>query len=703
MTPLEFFAAQYGDDPLSGNLVITRFAPRIQSQWCRTIEQAAEVCERWAPEADVYHGIGLRGGQQESPGARGDSASVIALPGFGRDLDYGIKPTNDKAYPPTREDALALLDDLPRQPTMIVNSGACLHTYWLFRELLELTDADRHHRAFRLSRGFSRLIERKAKARGWSIDATFDLARVLRPVGTFNYQHGEPPRLVSLHSYEAGLLWLPEEFEEFADADPDSQPTNIEGGPFTIPSTPVAIEDLGDAFKACYHDPENSDFRDYWHRKIKAGDGSPSVYTFIIGSRMYEVGATAQQQVDAMVTWRMTHDGDIESHRWYEQELRRIAVKSDTRRKTWEKKQQINGGRHGAAVSGIVVGPAVLKPSSAHQTAGGTIVVPLAVEIGGTEIDLIQLRSTNAGRSGAAKAIVTHVGAGHEVEIASAIGKILISAKQELARRSAVGGQTVRQFVAQRVPDEFQFSHRTDGGAWSEVRGCEIKRADFITFTPDWLMSLCMPAIDAPRSPTGVIQDTALQRSIESALRVEWATQIEKLPALESDASNLNSGSAAAASFRFAIVKAWTKLVTMEVTTCVVKDAQTENRASRTSLAGRVQTALTSGIKKGMGWTPVQKSIDAWYRWHDNGPDQPPVLLAMRYTIAYQLGVDIPGAANQRAFRALGISCGAFSDGTLAGVRIDRATGGGRLAVLSLEMIAEILVQPDDDEKEAIL
>ena len=96
MTTHDFFQALYGVDPLPGSLVITRFAPHSENVWCRTIDAAADVCAQWSGESDVYHGIGLRGGAQPHPGARGDSASVIALPGFGRDLDYGVKSSNDK-------------------------------------------------------------------------------------------------------------------------------------------------------------------------------------------------------------------------------------------------------------------------------------------------------------------------------------------------------------------------------------------------------------------------------------------------------------------------------------------------------------------------------------------------------------------------------------------------------------------------------
>lgn len=694
MGPIDFFQTLYGEDPLPGSVVITRFAPRKESVWCLTIEDAAQVCDQWSGESDVYHGIGLRGGDQPHPGARGDSASVIALPGFGRDLDYGVKPTNDKVYPPTRDAALALLEELPRRPNLIVNSGACLHVYWLFSELWELLTADDRQKAFQLSRGLSRLIERTAKAHSWCIDATFDLARVLRPVGTLNHQHGHP-RPVTLLQHAECLRWLPADFEEFLVSEAGDQvvETVTATAPFRIPQQPIPPTDLGEAFRDCFSDRF---FRDCWNRKIKVGDGSPSVYTFVIGSRMFDKDATSQQMVDAMVSWRLAHDGNIESHHWYEQELQRIAAKAASTRTAASHNSATSHSP--PALSPITVGNAVLKPGQPRQTPSGVITIPLVIAVAGKDVDHVPLRSSIDGRSKAAKAIASHTGAGCDAEITAAFGTLLVTGKQVLESPSSTATQTVRKIVAARIPGEFRLSHRTSGGAWSEYLGREVTRSEFLAFTPDWLVTECAMAADAHRSQP----ESALLRTIVAALGIVWATELEHLPALDTDAITLDRDSAAGRKFRLAIVKTWTKLVTMEVTMRTDRANQTENRASRTSLAGRVQSAITEGISNRSCWIPVQKSIDAWYRSSDNGSDFPRVLLAMRYTLPHQIGVEVPGATSQRAFKKLGTDCGVFSDGIVNGVRVDRATGGDRLAVLSLEMTAEILVEPQDDEPEPV-
>ena len=56
----------------------------------------------------------------------------------------------------------------------------------LFKELWVFDSPEEQQAAALLLRRFQRTIQVRAAARGWAVDSTADLARVLRPAGTLN-------------------------------------------------------------------------------------------------------------------------------------------------------------------------------------------------------------------------------------------------------------------------------------------------------------------------------------------------------------------------------------------------------------------------------------------------------------------------------------------------------------------------------------
>ena len=130
----------------------------------------------------------------------------------------------------------------------------------------------------------------------------------------------------------------------------------------------------------------------------------------------------------------------------------------------------------------------------------------------------------------------------------------------------------------------------------------------------------------------------------------------------------------------------------------------TDEVASKTSLAGRVLSAINEGWKPNAesSWKPVQGNYAAWFRpFRVDTDEQVPVLLAMKFDLLAQLGLHIDGIANATAFRRAGENYGTFMEQppTKAnGMQVsDRLSGGRRLAILSPEVAAEILEQPDED------
>ena len=80
----------------------------------------------------------------------------------------------------------------------------------LFKELWVLDTAAERAQAALLLRRLQRTIQIAALAHGWKVDTTADLARVLRPAGTFNFKSGTP-QLVTICEdtgiRQPGAIW----------------------------------------------------------------------------------------------------------------------------------------------------------------------------------------------------------------------------------------------------------------------------------------------------------------------------------------------------------------------------------------------------------------------------------------------------------------------------------------------------------------
>lgn len=147
------------------------------------LDQAVEYCASKASAFDVYAAVGL---QTERPArtSRGAEQGVCALPGFWADIDI--------AGP-----ARSLIDTVGLEPSIVVHSGHGLQPYWLFREPWQIQNDEERKRLKSLSSRFQSNLRLRANARGWKLDSTDDLCRVLRVPGTFNHKIEDDIRSVT--------------------------------------------------------------------------------------------------------------------------------------------------------------------------------------------------------------------------------------------------------------------------------------------------------------------------------------------------------------------------------------------------------------------------------------------------------------------------------------------------------------------------
>jgi len=159
---------------------------------------ARDTVERSATQ-DVYYNVNVLG-HPVPAGKRGavDKGDFSAVTEFVADID--IDP-NRSDKPRDIDEAREFLEALPIPPSRIVLSGRGLHASWPFKEAIPIDEADHLADVQAQSQYWGRLIARRARERGWTLDNVADLARMLRPPGSWNHKpvkDGGDPRPVEL-------------------------------------------------------------------------------------------------------------------------------------------------------------------------------------------------------------------------------------------------------------------------------------------------------------------------------------------------------------------------------------------------------------------------------------------------------------------------------------------------------------------------
>lgn len=153
-----------------------------------------------AAGGNVWHGVNP---VREGVAGRGTAQDVTRLAALWADLDVKPGAMPDDAAALTVVDELAGMLHCP--PSFVVHTGHGLHPYWILDddEQLVLDDDAKRARARALLARWRRLVTRVAAGHGGTVDAVFDLPRVLRTPGTHNRKDATPVAV----TIEAGGGW----------------------------------------------------------------------------------------------------------------------------------------------------------------------------------------------------------------------------------------------------------------------------------------------------------------------------------------------------------------------------------------------------------------------------------------------------------------------------------------------------------------
>lgn len=181
-----------------GNLLLWTL-PDEKSRWFDgdDVDGLAQSTANLATTADgVYLGCGL---SPKSFGVnkRCKAADIIGIPGLWADIDIKGEAHKTDKLPPDLDSAIALANEMPLPPSIMVHSGHGVYPWWLLTSPWMFTDTNEHNCAAKLVKGWQTHINILAARHQWKIDGTGDLARVLRIPGSVNRKIKDAPVLVT--------------------------------------------------------------------------------------------------------------------------------------------------------------------------------------------------------------------------------------------------------------------------------------------------------------------------------------------------------------------------------------------------------------------------------------------------------------------------------------------------------------------------
>ena len=182
-----------------------------------SLMEAVNAFTKRAASEDLYYCLGLLNDRPEK--GRGTENDVIAVPGLWFDIDC-MEGTHNALELPNRDEALALVRDLNMPPTFIIWSGGGFHVYWLFKNPLYFERPEDRQSVKELSSRFQNLIICRGREKGWKLDNTSDLCRILRLPGTFNHKK-EPVPVEILE--DSGLRYEREDFDNLLSEVPSTR------------------------------------------------------------------------------------------------------------------------------------------------------------------------------------------------------------------------------------------------------------------------------------------------------------------------------------------------------------------------------------------------------------------------------------------------------------------------------------------------
>lgn len=288
------------------------------------VDAVAEEAGALADGHDVYIAVSVaeRRGDHKHRITSSNSAGIM---GLWADVDVADPDIHKKwNLPPNENSALELLDAVGLEPTLLVHSGHGLQAWWLFNEFWAFDNEAERIEASRLAERWNATLRVRAAERGWTVDSTFDLARVMRVPGTWN-RKGHPHVPVRLLK-NTGKRYASDDFNDHV---VDDEVLRKQGA---TPTRVYVVDDLAlrenaeppfQKFQAL--DALEPKFSDSWNRRRRdLSDQSPSAYDMSLASFAASAGWADQEIADLLIASRRKHGDDLKlRHDYYSRTISR--------------------------------------------------------------------------------------------------------------------------------------------------------------------------------------------------------------------------------------------------------------------------------------------------------------------------------------------------------------------------------------------
>lgn len=278
-----------------------------RSHWPVGLANAARLASGFDAQTNVYIGCGWRH-QSLGTHARGAADDIAGIPALWLDLDVAGPGHTTKAYPPSFEDARALVDALPLRPTTVVNTGGGLHLWWRLREPWAFKSEGERSSAADLLRDWEATCRHYAVERGWTIDSVHDLPRVLRVPGSYRAKPDCPPLLVAVER-DTGATYSADDFRErLVISHPRGRQAQTPVvGPVVLrvdASPPAGKVDLLAGIEPMFA-------RSMAGKRTDMRDSSPSAYDLSVATYAAQAGWTDQEIADLLIYRRRRAGQDV--------------------------------------------------------------------------------------------------------------------------------------------------------------------------------------------------------------------------------------------------------------------------------------------------------------------------------------------------------------------------------------------------------
>lgn len=281
-----------------------------RSDWYNDPEKVP--VEKLDGKPDQYIGVGLLP-KPLTRSPRPFESEVCGIFGLWLDVDV-MSPDAHKVYPETKAEAMALIQSLALQPSIVVDSGGGFQAWYLFRDpWIFHSDAERAA-AKTLETSWWGYAKREAEHHGWTLDSVFDLSRSMRLPDTLNTKY--TPQRRSAVVMDTGVRYLVDDFEPYVVAvEPDSKSAPAVHVDENLVLDPDAQPPF-DKFQAM---AGNDAFMKAWnHQRKEWRDQSASAYDMSLCSLAVFSGTwTDQELVNLMVYHRKRYGANLKRIGYY--------------------------------------------------------------------------------------------------------------------------------------------------------------------------------------------------------------------------------------------------------------------------------------------------------------------------------------------------------------------------------------------------